>query len=71
MPIRVPDNLLWFDAVQIVLLVLLFAMTVWLAKRSIQHGEKIARLELLMTNHFSHRFDQLKRMLGIAWEDEK
>jgi hypothetical protein len=66
-----PQNLLWYDAVQIFALLGLYILFGWLAKRSIKQGEVLARLEILVTNHFSHRFDKLKERVGIEeWDDE-
>ena len=64
------QNLLWYDAVQIACLMVLISAVIWLAKRSMSHGEDIAQLKLLVTNHYKTRFNQIARVLGIQYEDE-
>lgn len=67
-----PQNVFWFDAVQVVLLILEGSAIIWLFKRSIEQGEKIATLWTRTTNHYSHRFEKLAKMLGIEeWDDEE
>jgi len=58
--------LLWYDAVQIAAIVVLSALTVWLARRSIARGEDIASIKAalheLTSNHMEHLARRVKRL---------
>lgn len=74
MPLSIPANLLGMQAVQIVLIVLNLALSlgvgVWLIRRSIDHGERIGRVEAILTNHFLHRFERIRHALHLDWDDD-
>ena len=56
--------------VQTALLMLIIGLLLWNTTRSIRFGERLVRLETIVTNHFSHRFDKLKKRLGMEWDDD-
>jgi hypothetical protein len=56
---QIPLQLLSYDAVQIFLLSILFLSVVWLARRSIQHGERLASIEKALSNDLHDIRDRL------------
>lgn len=66
----IPQNLVWYDAVQMILLFLLLAGEGWLAKRSIEQGERIVRLETNHEIHAKRKFERLYAALGLNEDDD-
>lgn len=61
---QIPFQLLSYDAVQIFLLSILSIAVIWLARRSIQHGERLASVEKTLSNDLHNirkRLDNLER----------
>lgn len=56
---------MWYDAVQMVLLVALVLGEIWLGKRSIAQGERIVRLETNHEKHARRKFERIYEALGL------
>lgn len=66
----IPWQLMSDPHAQVAILYLLVISMLWLGKRSLKHGEAIAKLTVLVTNHYAHRFERIRQRLGVEWEDE-
>lgn len=70
MYMQIPYFLLMDDTVQSVVLTAVLIGMAWLIRRSIQQSNQLAALTAIITNHYTHRFAQLSKLLGVKWEDE-
>lgn len=64
------QNMLWYDAVQIVMLLFLCAAVSWLATRSIDQGERIVALETNHEKHARKRFRKIYDAMKWEWQDD-
>ncbi len=68
---QLPIDSFKLDEIQVVMLALLLVVDGWLIARSVKHGEAIATLAALVTNHYNDRFQKIKSYLGFEKYDDE